>query len=659
VTIARALLAAVLAASLPTTGVAQATRAPVIAVAQGDSVRIYIVAPPAVFHGFVVYGGTTGGTLTRLSAEPVRPVRDPARASEILADQLTEVLRVADVPDANGLLRKLDLEVFGAALMSLQYPRVATMLGRRWSDGGRAPGAEVSYRIVYVDAAGRETNQAVTTRVTMTDVLPGSPTRLLATQPRVGTHLTWGYPTFRGGDDFAFGYHVYRSRGATGMPERLTTRLIVRDESKAPQFEDPSPPPGTALTYTVRAVDILGREGPPSLAATITLADRQAPEIPVSLQAVEGDGRVVLTWPASPELDLRGYFVERGPSLDKPFTRLNRVALPPNTRTFTDSSLRGGTQYFFRIVAVDTTGNESRPSNSISTLPVDRTPPAPPTALRARVVTGRKLQVDWTRSPSVDVLGYYVYRGEVGAEATRITRDVLPANSILDFGPDSIGLRPGRRYRVTVSAVDGSFNESTRAQLELLVPDDDPPGPPTGFHATNVLGRRVDIAWSASAAADVRAYLLEKRDTGSTRIRMREVPVTAPREVRDTNVVHGRSYVYFLTAIDSAGNRSTAAVDSLRFGDPTPPPAPRNAYARRDSSGVTVRWERVIDAELAGYVVYRSDSETGVYAKVTPAAVNALQWIDRRATGSAWYQVRAVDRSGNESAPSPSVRVPQ
>jgi fibronectin type 3 domain-containing protein len=653
------LFAAALAITLPATGAAQAARAPVLAVAQGDSVRIYIVAPPGVFHGFVVYGGAAGGTMTRLTAEPVRPVRDARRAAEILDDQLTEVLRVADVPDATALIRKLDLELFGSALMSLQYPRVATMLGRRWSDGGRAPGTQMNYRIVYVDASGRETSQAVTTRVTMTDVLPGSPTGLRVTQPRIGAHLTWGYPAFRGGDDIAFGYHVYRSRGATVMPERVSTRLIVRDESKAPQFEDPSPPPGAALTYTVRAVDILGREGPPSLAAVITLADRMAPEIPVNLQAAEGDGRVILTWPASPEIDLRGYFVERSLGLDKPFARLTPTALPTNRTTFTDSTLRGGTQYFFRVVAVDSTGNESRPSNAISTLPVDRTPPAPPTLLRARVVTGRKLQLDWTRSPSADVLGYYVYRGEVGAEATRITRDVHPANSILDFGPDSIGLRPGRRYRVTVSAVDGSFNESTRAQLELLVPDDDPPGPPTGFHATNVLGRRVDISWSASAAADVRAYILEKRDTGSTRVRMREIPVTAPREVRDTNVAHGRTYAYFLTAIDSAGNRSTAAVDSLKFGDPVPPAAPRNAYARRDTSGVVVHWERVIDPQLVGYVVYRSDTETGVYTKVTPAAVNALQWTDRRATGNAWYQVRAADRSGNESAPSPSVRVPQ
>jgi hypothetical protein len=43
---------------------------------------------------------------------------------------------------------------------------------------------------------------------------------------------------------------------------------------------------------------------------------------------------------------------------------------------------------------------------------------------------------------------------------------------------------------------------------------------------------------------------------------------------------------------------------------------------------------------------------------VSPVVASGLQWTDTAAPADAWYTVRALDRSGNESKPSPAVRVP-
>lgn len=80
--------------------------------------------------------------------------------------------------------------------------------------------------------------------------------------------------------------------------------------------------------------------------------------------------------------------------------------------------------------------------------------------------------------------------------------------------------------------------------------------------------------------------------------------------------------------------------------------------ARVAEGGVAVRWERVVDDELIGYRVYRSTIPTGVFTPVSEVIppTGALEFIDRDGSPAYYYQVRAVDRSGNESRPSEAVQ---
>ena len=73
-------------------------------------------------------------------------------------------------------------------------------------------------------------------------------------------------------------------------------------------------------------------------------------------------------------------------------------------------------------------------------------------------------------------------------------------------------------------------------------------------------------------------------------------------------------------------------------------------------AGVRVRWERVVDRELAGYHVYRSKIPTGNFERRTSRPVTTLEFTDAGADGTWWYVVRAVDASGNESSASRPVR---
>ena len=650
---------------------AQAPAPPLRLVATGDTVLVYLAsAPPPGAAGFVVYRrpATTpagaGATWVKRSAAPVLPDRDPSVAAGRLGPDLATALRAVRAADAPEMLRRLHADPFAAGVLSYLSRPAALVLGRLFVDTAATVGAEYEYRVVFTDAAGAETNRVLLGRVRVADVAPAPPTAPVARAADHEIALTWSYPHYTGeSGDLVVGFHVYRAGAASGpglagqgAGRRLTATPVLRNDAPGAvlAFRDQEPANGVPYRYWVTAVDMAGRESAPSAPVTARARDLTPPGAPAELAVRNGDGAVTVTWRLSPEADAAGYHIERSTGLSRPYTRLDRALIPAARPIWTDT-VAGGRQYFYRVVAVDSSGNASAASNPIAAEPFDRTPPAAPTALSATSASGR-LTIRWSASPSRDVRGYFVYRGESG-RFVRLSARPVEALTFTDSGyGGNVGARerltPGAHYTIRVSAVDSSFNESPKAETQVLVPDDRPPGPPSAFRVENVLGRWVRVSWDASGDLDVAHYALSRSGGDAGAPVALSLPASA-REWRDTAAVHGRRYVYRLTAVDSAGNVSVAVADSVLFRDFTPPPAPRAANARWVGGAVQVAWERVVSPELAGYHVYRSALPTGAYQRLSATPVALLTFADSAGRPGFFYVVRAVDRSGNESAPSP------
>lgn len=91
------------------------------------------------------------------------------------------------------------------------------------------------------------------------------------------------------------------------------------------------------------------------------------------------------------------------------------------------------------------------------------------------------------------------------------------------------------------------------------------------------------------------------------------------------------------------------------FHDRTPPAAPAQPAASSAAAGATVTWAAGGEADLAGYDLFRSIGG-GAYAKLNAEPLERLSYLDRSLPKgqTATYFVRAVDSSGNRSAPSPA-----
>lgn len=644
---------------------AQTSANPALLVAAtGDSVRILLTDSPPSFAGFLVYRTAPGAQPQRLTPEPVRRVRDPSLAAAIIGADLPAVMAAVQAREPAEMLRRLEADDFVGDIMSMLYPSVAHVLGRFWVDTAATRGATYTYRVVFTNARGEETSQVASERVVVTNVVPAPPPSVRATPGDRGVQLSWSYPPWRAGPrDLVIGFHVYRSDD-TAPFRRITAGPVLRDDAVPMTYIDSTVQNGVRYRYVMRAVDVARRESVPTAAVSAVPVDRTRPALATALAAEPGDGRVRLTWRVAPEPDVAGYHLERTVGLDQPYRRLTTAPIPVARPLYDDTTVAGGTQYFYRVMVVDKNGNTSLPSSAISALPVDKTPPLPPSRVSVRAAN-RRLTMQWTASPSSDVLGYYIYRGDSPERLVRLVIQPVTGTSFVDSGYAEAGLSPGGRYTIHVAAVDRSYNESVPVAAEIAVPDDEPPAPPTGFQARNALGRAVEITWSASPSVDVAAYVLTRVETapdarsasaGPMAARSDTVRLPGGGRLRDTLVAPGRRYVYALVAIDSARNRSGPAVDTVEFRDLAPPPTPRHATAMLTATGVQVNWERVVEPGLLGYHVYRSAIPTGVFERVTTTPVTGTMFVDATGRAEMYYTVRAVDESANESRPSVAVR---
>ncbi|MDX6647555.1 MAG: hypothetical protein QOK40_3282 [Miltoncostaeaceae bacterium] len=265
------------------------------------------------------------------------------------------------------------------------------------------------------------------------------------------------------------GYRVFRGAAQVGTPT-------------ATSFTDIGLSPGTAYSYTVKAVDAAGNVGPASNALAVTSAapsgDIQAPTAPATLRSTAvGSTEVSLAWqPANDNVGVTGYRVLRDAA---------QVGAPTAT-SFTDTGLSPSTAYRYTVKAIDAAGNLSPASNTLwkttAPPPPDPQAPTPPANLRSTAVGPNRASLAW--SPATDnvaVTGYRVFRGAAQVGTPTVT----------SFTDSS--LSASTAYSFTVKAIDAAGNLSPASNALSLTTAPPPAADP-------VIAAAGDIACEPSNA---------------------------------------------------------------------------------------------------------------------------------------------------------------
>ena len=161
------------------------------------------------------------------------------------------------------------------------------------------------------------------------------------------------------------------------------------------------------------------------------------------------------------------------------------------------------------------------------------------------------------------------------------------------------------------------------------------------------------------------------RDIAEAKWKTKPALLASPdsNQYADTAFDFGKDYVYTVRAVVLSENQPLESNDSspaiVSPRDTFPPGAPQNLSAAvvPGESAATVQvdlsWSINLEADLAGYRVYRSEEEgtRGQLVNSELLPTPALRDNSVQPGHHYWYSVIAVDRAGNESSPSATLAV--
>lgn len=216
------------------------------------------------------------------------------------------------------------------------------------------------YRLVASDLKGNVSSMSARVMVVIDDTIPPlCPEDVMAEADTTGVvTVRWRQ---RREDDIA-GYRIYRMIAGGRKPEfvPLHSATIVdtvwRDTLNADVRD--------RFVYRVRSVDFAGNYSEPSSQAAVRFPDRIPPVAPLIQDYAVKDGIVRLRF-ISPSTDVALYEIHRTSLPDKRRDMSSRTS----KNEWRDSSARHGNEYQYDVAAVDSSGNISDVSRSITVKP--------------------------------------------------------------------------------------------------------------------------------------------------------------------------------------------------------------------------------------------------------------------------------------------------
>jgi fibronectin type 3 domain-containing protein len=409
------------------------------------------------------------------------------------------------------ILNVASYRVFKSTSDTGAFAVVATVTNNTYYDTGLVPGSTFYYKVSALNDLGESGQSA---EVLATTAVPGKVSARLVSPASIV--VTWTLVTG------ATSYNVYRDTSDTGtfsFSRTVSTDTLVDSGLAA----------GTRYYYKITAKNIAGESGPSFIKNAITI-----PATPAGAGAAGiSNSCIVIAWPAV--TGAASYKIYRN-TVDTGAFQLTGSA----TRdTFSDTSLSAATTYYYKISAVNSSG-ESGPSASCSAITKKlRTP----NNVSAAAVSSSGITIIW---PAVaGAASYTVYRSTIDTG----TYSVIDSVATDTFSDTS--LIAGATYFYKIRAVDSSGESGLSAPFTVITI----PGVPVGVSASAVSSSAIKITWPVvTGAASFKVYRSDI-DTGTYSV----IDSVAKDTFNDTGLVAGATYYYKVTGINVSGESKQSA----------------------------------------------------------------------------------------------------
>ncbi|MCZ7556269.1 MAG: hypothetical protein M5R41_07700 [Bacteroidia bacterium] len=299
------------------------------------------------------------------------------------------------------------------------------------------------YSVTAVDTAGNK-SESIRTYVQIIDSLPpAAPTGITARVDSAGlVTIRWTRNT----EEDIDGYRVLWANDLSHEFSQLTPH-IHRDTMITHQITLQTSTPH--VYYKVQAVDTRYMHSEPSAVVEVQRPDILPPDAPVFTDVRVSDAQVELQWARSGSEDVRAQRLERRST----GSDWQLIATPDTaTGSYVDVDIERGTEYEYRITAIDVSGLEAHCPRTVRGRPYDTGVRDAVQSLHAAYDEARgKVIVSWSypAAPREDYW-FVIYRG-VGNETPQ-----QYTTASHDSSEWSEPVRPGETYHYAVRVKSGS-----------------------------------------------------------------------------------------------------------------------------------------------------------------------------------------------------------
>jgi fibronectin type 3 domain-containing protein len=231
------------------------------------------------------------------------------------------------------------------------------------------------------------------------------------------------------------------------------------------------------------------------------------------------------------------------------------------------------------------------------------------------------------------------------------------------------GLTQGQLYYFAIKTQDeipNISNISNSPNAKAQEEDKTPPNAPRDLVVTETQSYSLTLSWQAPEQAvdgDIADLykIYQGTSPGVTKTTGTLIETTNLLSFTDNAVLPETTYYYVITAIDDVGNEGSESneVSTTTPQDTTPPSAPTGLTGSPGDMIVNLSWNANLEADLAGYRVYRSLTSGGPYNNVDQVGKDTTSYQNTKVFNMVtyYYVVTAIDKADNDSDYSNEVTV--